>query len=55
MEYNNFHFIQFLNRKDNLYRCYKRMKTKFPDDYNFMQETYILPEDKTVIKPLAFK
>ena len=33
--YNNFHFIKYLNRKDELYKCYKRMKNKFPEDYMF--------------------
>ena len=50
IQYNNFHFIQYLSKKDDLYRCYKRMKKKFPDDYNFMQETFILPDDKEIIK-----
>ncbi len=48
--YNNFHFIKYLNRKDELYKGYKRMKNKFPEDYNFMQESYVLPEDKKIIE-----
>ena len=26
------------------------MKNKFPEDYNFMQESYVLPEDKKIIE-----
>ena len=48
--YTNYHFIYYFNDKDYLHRLYKNMNKKFPEDYNFMQETYILPEDKEIIK-----
>ena len=46
----NFHFINSIRYKDNLHRLYKKMNKKFPSDYNYMQETYILPEDKEIIQ-----
>ncbi len=46
----NFHFINSISNKDNLHRLYKKMNKKFPNDYNYMQETYILPEDKEIIQ-----
>jgi len=50
IHYNNFHFTSKLNYKDELHRCYNRMKKLFPKDFNFMQETYILPDDKEIIE-----
>ncbi len=48
--YTNYHFIKNYNDKDELHRCYNRMKKLFPKDFNFMQETYILPDDKEIIE-----
>lgn len=45
--FNHFPCTWQLGRKDNLWRNYKIMKTAFPDDYDFVPETYILPEDQT--------
>ena len=50
ISYNNFHFIVDIIEKDNFYRNYRRMNKKFPEDYNFMQESYVLPDDTELIK-----
>ncbi len=50
IQYNNFHFIKYLNNKDETYKCYRRMHEKFPKDYTYMQPSYILPDDKEIIK-----
>ena len=47
--FNHFPFTWQLCRKDDLYTNYTKMKKKFPDDYNFMPETYILPKDFELI------
>ena len=44
-KFNHFPMTWQLSRKDNLYNNYYNMKTKFPDDYNYMPETYVLPRD----------
>ena len=36
-------------KKDMLYTKYKSQKNLFPNDYNYMQETYLYPEDKKII------
>ena len=36
--------------KDELYMNYKLMKNLFNDDYNYMPETYIYPNDEKIIK-----
>ena len=44
-KYNHFPMTKELTRKDNLYKNYCNMKIRFPNDYNYMAETYILPND----------
>lgn len=46
--FNHFPMTWQLSRKDNLYNNYLKMKAKFPDDYKYMPETYILPKDKEI-------
>ncbi len=46
--YNHFPCTWQLSRKDNLYNNYIKMKKKFPNDYNYIPETYILPKDKEI-------
>ena len=40
---------EFFSNKDLLYTIYKSQKELFPNDYNFMKETYLYPEDKEII------
>ena len=40
---------EFFSNKDSLYTIYKSQKELFPNDYNFMKETYLYPEDKKII------
>ena len=47
--YNHFPIAWQLGRKDNLYINYTKMKKRFPNDYNFMPETFILPRDKQIV------
>ena len=35
-----------LSRKDNLYNNYFEMHKKFPTEYKYMPETYVLPRDQ---------
>ena len=44
-KFNHFPMTWQLSRKDNLYRNFFNMKTKFPNDYKYMPETYVLPND----------
>ena len=39
-----------ISNKNNLHRYYDLMKKEFPDDYNYMAETYAYPEMKSTIK-----
>lgn len=39
-----FPITDYLFNKKSLYSNYSKMKYKYPDEYNFMVETYILPE-----------
>ena len=48
--FNHFPMTWDLCRKDSLYINYSKMKKKFPQDYNYMPETYILPNDFELIK-----
>ena len=43
--FNHFPMTWQLSRKDNLYRNFYKLHEKFPDDYKYMPETYILPKD----------
>lgn len=43
--YNHFPCTWQIGRKDRLWRNFKRTKNFFREDYNFIPETYILPED----------
>ena len=45
-KYNHFPFWRELGTKNKLFKHYKDMKTKFPNDFNYMLESYILPQDK---------
>lgn len=44
-KYNHFPKTFQLGRKDNLWKNYKKAKKLFPTDYNFMPQTFILPQD----------
>ena len=44
--FNHFPMTWQLTRKDNLYTNYTKMKSKYPNDFQYMPETYILPRDK---------
>ena len=44
-KFNHFPMTWQLSRKDNLYNNYYNMKVKFPDEYKYMPETYVLPRD----------
>jgi tubulin polyglutamylase TTLL4 len=48
--YNHFPCTWQLGRKDNLWRNYKIFNFQFPEDYDYIPETYILPEDKDELK-----
>ena len=39
-----------ITRKSSLYLNYKIFKEKFPDDFNYMPETFIMPKDKKIIE-----
>ena len=43
--FNHFPMTWQLSRKDNLYNNFIKMQNKFPHDYCYMPETYILPKD----------
>ena len=45
-KFNHFPMTWQLSRKDNLYNNYYEMKKKFPDDFKYMPETYVLPRDQ---------
>ena len=47
-KYNHFPITWQLSRKDNLYTNYTKMQKKFPNDFKYMPETYILPRDKEI-------
>ena len=44
-KFNHFPMTWQLSRKDNLYNNYYAMKLKFPEEYKYMPETYVLPRD----------
>ena len=48
-KYNHFPIAWQLGRKDNLYINYLKMKKKFPNEYDFMPEVYLLPKDKEIV------
>ena len=39
-----------ISNKNNLHQNYNKMKENFPEDYNYMTETYLYPEMKSIIK-----
>ena len=43
--FNHFPTTFHLGRKDNLYRFYKHFNNCFPNDYNYLPSTYLLPLD----------
>jgi hypothetical protein len=48
--YNHFPFCWQLGRKDNLYINYLKMKKKFKDEYNYMPDKFILPQDRDIVQ-----
>ena len=46
----SFFCTKMFHYKENLYKNYKHMKNLFNDDYNYMPETYIYPDDDILIK-----
>ena len=44
--YNHFPCLGYLTHKGKLWKAYSKMREKFSDDYHFMPESYLLPEDK---------
>jgi len=53
--FDHFPFYKELTNKDSLFKLYKKMMKKFPFDFNFMRETYIIPEEKDYIKQSSLK
>jgi hypothetical protein len=47
-KYNHFPITWQLSRKDNLYNNYKKLQIKFPNDFKYMPETFVLPKDKEI-------
>ena len=47
--YNHFPMTWELSHKDNLYNNYFKLHSKFPKDYYYMPETYILPKNFDII------
>ena len=45
--FNHFPCTWQLGRKDNLWKNYKILHQIFPEDFNFIPETYIIPEDQS--------
>jgi len=45
-KFNHFPMTWQLSRKDNLYNNYFEMHKKFPTEYKYMPETYVLPRDQ---------
>jgi len=43
--YNHFPTTWELWRKDKLWKNFKRMREKFPSDYNYMSDSFVFPED----------
>ncbi len=52
--YNHFPFTWEISRKDYLYTHYKIMQSKFPKDFNYIPQSFILPRDKELVT-LLFK
>ena len=48
--FNHFPMTWQLSRKDNLYRNYYKLHVKFPNDYKYMPETYVLPKDAEIFE-----
>ena len=48
--YNHFPFCWQLGRKDNLYFNYLKMQKKFKDEYNYMPDKFILPQDRDIVQ-----
>ena len=53
--FDHFPFYKELTNKDSLFKLYKKMMQKFPFDYNYMRETYIIPDEKDFIKQSSLK
>lgn len=43
--YNLVPIISSMTSKDNMWRQYKKMRNKFPEDYNYMRDTFLIPEE----------
>ena len=50
--YNHFPCTWQLGRKDYLWKNYKILNSIFPEDYNFIPETYIIPEDQNLFNQI---
>jgi hypothetical protein len=48
-KYSNYVGASIFSNKDSLYNIYKKQQKKFKIGYNYMQETYIYPEEKEII------
>ena len=49
-KFNHFPCTYQLGRKDNLFKHYKHFKRLFPEFYNYMPVTYILPKDSEIFE-----
>lgn len=48
--FNHFPSTWQLCRKDNLYTNYVKMQKRFPEEYNFMPETFTLPRERELVE-----